>query len=273
MLRMVRDWIARVWKAVRADDRLGRVDVARAYLRGRGLEIGALHRPLRLPAAASVTYVDRLSESELRLQYPELALHALVPVGVIDEAEALSSVPDGSQDFVVANHFLEHCQDPIGTLKTFVRVLRPGGVAYLTVPDKRFTFDRDRPVTPLAHLLRDHEDGPEWSRREHFEEYVRLALGVTDPDESEQKVEELLSKDYSIHFHVWTQREFAELLAATAEEVGFEIELFLKRKYEVIAVLRKEGLAADDADDADQAKAVVKTVRPIGSVHSRRFSD
>src|SRR5947209_3771329 len=125
MLRMVRDWFARVWKAVRGDDRLGRVDVARAYLRGRGLEIGALHRPLRLPAAARVTYVDRLPEAELRRQYPELNRHTLVPVGVVDEAETLATVPDGSQDFVVANHFLEHCQNPIGTLKTFVRVLRP----------------------------------------------------------------------------------------------------------------------------------------------------
>jgi SAM-dependent methyltransferase len=239
MLRTIRDWFARVWKAVRGNDRLGRVDVARAYLRGRGLEIGALHRPLRLPAAARVTYVDRLSEDELRRQYPELADHTLVPVGVIDEAESLSSVPGGSQDFVVANHILEHCQDPIGTLKTFVRVLRPGGVLYLTVPDKRFTFDRDRPVTPLAHLLRDHEDGPEWSRRGHFEEFVRLALGVTDADAAERQVEELLAADYSIHYHVWTQCEFAELLAATAAEIGFEIELFLKRKYEVIAVLRK----------------------------------
>src|SRR4051812_27370540 len=103
MLRTMRDWFTRVGKAVRGDDRLGRVDVARAYLRGRGLEIGALHRPLRLPAAARVTYVDRLSEAELRKQYPELSRHTLVPVGVIDEAEMLASVPDASQDFVVAN--------------------------------------------------------------------------------------------------------------------------------------------------------------------------
>ena len=116
-----------------------------------------------------------------------------------------------------------------------------------TVPDKRFTFDRDRPVTPLAHLLRDHEDGPQWSRRGHFEEYVRLALAIADPDAAEQKVEELLAADYSIHFHVWTQREFAELLAATAAETGFEIELFVKRKYEVITVVRKkERTAADE---------------------------
>jgi predicted SAM-dependent methyltransferase len=239
LLRTARDWVTRVWKAVRCDDRLGRQDVARAYLRGRGLEIGALHRPARLPAAARVSYVDRLPVHELREQYPELARHRLVPVDVVDEAETLASVADGSQDFVVANHFLEHCQDPIGTLKTFLRVVRPGGVVYLTVPDKRFTFDRARPVTTLDHLLRDHEDGPAWSRREHFEEFVRLAEGVTDPETFELRVAHLLATDYSIHYHVWTQKEFAELLGAVSDDLGFEIELFLKRKYEVIAVLRK----------------------------------
>lgn len=238
MLRTARDWLARMWKAGRGDDRIGRPDVARAYLRGRGLEIGALHRPLRLPAKARASYVDRLPEPELREHYPELNRHRLVPVDVVDEAETLATVPDGSQDFVVANHFLEHCEDPIGTLKTFLRVLRPGGVMYLTVPDKRYTFDRDRPVTPLDHLLRDHEEGPEWSRREHFEEYVRFALGVTDPVECDLRVEHLLATGYSIHYHVWTQKELVELLTAVMDDLGFEIELFLKRKYEVIAVLR-----------------------------------
>ncbi len=239
MLRTARDWMARTWKAVRGDDRIGRPEVARAYIRGRGLEIGALHRPLRLPAKAHASYVDRLPEPQLRLQYPELNRHRLVTVDVVDEAERLGTVADESQDFVIANHFLEHCEDPIGTLKTFLRVLRPGGVIYLTAPDKRYTFDRDRPVTSLEHLLRDHEEGPAWSRREHFEEYVRLALGVTDPFECDLRVEHLLATDYSIHYHVWTQKELAELLTAVMDDLGFEIELFLKRKYELITVLRK----------------------------------
>jgi hypothetical protein len=56
---------------------------------------------------------------------------------------------------------------------------------------------------------------------------------------------------------VWTQREFAELLAATSEEIGFEIELFLKRKYEVIAVLRKGEPAAR------QVNRIVETRLPV----------
>ena len=36
-----------------------------------------------------------------------------VPVGCIDDGERLGKIADASQDFVIANHFLEHCQDPI----------------------------------------------------------------------------------------------------------------------------------------------------------------
>ena len=64
--------------------------------------------------------------------------------------ESLATIPDGSQDFVIADHFIEHCQDPISALTIHFRVLKTGGILYMAVPDKRFTFDKDRPVTPTS---------------------------------------------------------------------------------------------------------------------------
>src|SRR5437868_3415445 len=84
----------------------GRADVARVYLRGQGIEIGALHRPLRVPRKARVSYLDRLPRADLYRQYPTLAGHHFVPVDIVDDAERLARVADGSQDFVIANHFL-----------------------------------------------------------------------------------------------------------------------------------------------------------------------
>ena len=136
----------------------------------------ALHRPLWVPRAAQVSYLDRFSTEELYRQYPRLTAHKLVPVDIVDDGERLARLADGSQDFVIANHFLEHCQDPIGTLLHFFRVLRNEGILFLSVPDKRYTFDRDRPVTPLKHLLADHQDGAELTRREHVAEYVAPGL-------------------------------------------------------------------------------------------------
>lgn len=213
--------------------------LARTYLRGHGLEIGALHNPLPVPPEAHVTYVDRLPVDALRQQYPDLRDKPLVAVDLVDDGERLPRVADDSQDFVIANHFLEHCEDPLGTLGHLFRVLRPGGILYMALPDKRYTFDAPRPLTDLAHLRADHAHGPAGSRRAHYEEYVRLVHGVTDPEELQRHTDDLMARGYSIHFHVWTQKEMLELLLALREAIGFDFEATCKREHEMIFVLRK----------------------------------
>ena len=157
---------------------VGRLTVADRHLRGYGLEIGALQDPLPLPRGASARYVDIAPTEELRRLHPRKARRHLVEVDVVDDGERLATIGDATQDFVAANHFFEHCEDPIGTLRNLLRVVRPGGVVYLSVPDKRHMFDRDRPATTLAHLERDHEHGPEGSRHAHYDEIVRVGIGA-----------------------------------------------------------------------------------------------
>jgi predicted SAM-dependent methyltransferase len=217
-----------------------REELAARYLRGTGIEIGALHNPLSTPHGAHVRYVDRMTISDLRKHYPELNGLPLVEVDVIDDGERLESIPDESLDFVIANHFLEHCEDPLRALTSFSRVLRIGGRVYLAVPDKRKTFDADRPVTSLDHVLRDHAEGPEVSRRSHFEEWARLVDRV-DPAAVESHAEELMAKNYSIHYHVWTQAELLELLASLRPKLGlpFDVETLVRNEHEHIAILEK----------------------------------
>jgi SAM-dependent methyltransferase len=220
------------------------------YLHGSGLEIGALHMPLSVPRGTAVRYVDRMSAADLRTHYPELADHDLVEVDVVDDGEALGTVPEASQDFVIANHFLEHTQDPIGTIRNHLRVLRDGGILYMAIPDKRETFDIDRPVTPLEHLLRDFADGPAWSRRGHFEEwaeFVSTRLDGLSPDQVEAETDRLDAMDYSIHFHVWTPDALLEVLVHLRNELGFPIELeaMQRNAHEFIVVLRRTDRVAE----------------------------
>jgi predicted SAM-dependent methyltransferase len=214
--------------------------IANRYLRGDGIEIGALHNPLPVPSSARVRYVDRMAVPELERQYPELRRQKLVEVDIVDDGERLTRVPDASQDFLIANHFLEHCQDPLGALESMLRVLRPGGVLYLAVPDRRFTFDVDRPVTPLEHVVEDHRAGPEGSRRGHFEEWARLVDRV-DEREVEHHIARLLEADYSIHFHVWEQSDVFDLLQLARREVGhaFDVEHATRNWHENVFILRK----------------------------------
>jgi predicted SAM-dependent methyltransferase len=212
--------------------------LARRYLLGSGLEIGALHRPLRVPARASVRYVDRMDDAHLGEQYPDLAAETLVEVDVIDDGETLGTQPDASADFIIANHFIEHTEDPLGTLENHLRVLRPGGILYLAVPDRRLTFDAARPPTPLQHVIDDHADGPRESRRQHQEEWARLVDKVA-PSEVQARISALEETDYSIHFHVWTPSEFLALLEYARERNPFSIEEVQSNGHEFIAILRR----------------------------------
>jgi SAM-dependent methyltransferase len=190
------------------------------YLKGTGIEIGALHNPMPVNHdRATVRYVDRMSLEEQRRHYPELAGYELVRPDIIAEADALDMVADKSQDFIIANHLLEHLPDPIGALKEWHRVLRTGGILFLAVPDKRLTFDKDRPRTTLAHLIADHADRGAASRVGHCEEYSRL-VHKKSGDELARDVAELLARNYSIHFHVWIQEDIAELLNYVQDAMG-----------------------------------------------------
>ena len=216
-----------------------RASIAALFLRGDGIEIGALHQPLSLPTSARVKYVDRMTTTELRRHYEELADSPLVEPDIIDDGERLTTIEENTQDFVIANHFIEHCQNPILTLQNLFRVLRAGGVLYMAVPDKRFTFDVDRPCTTIEHLTRDFAEGPEWSKRQHFEEWSRLVNKRADEAQVQEEMRRLIDTDFSIHFHVWAAAELLELITVLRQFVRFEPELFLRSGPETILVLRK----------------------------------
>jgi SAM-dependent methyltransferase len=218
---------------------LSRRTLAQAYLRGTGIEIGALHYPLPVPVGVTVRYVDWKDVPGLHEHFPEMQGKRLVQVDIVDDGETLATVGDATQDFLIANHFVEHCEDPIGALRNFLRVLKPGGILFLTIPDKRFTFDRERPVTTLDHLHADARDGGEGSRRSHYEEHARALDHLTDEAQVAARVDELMRDRLRTHFHVWTQTEILELVVWLQRQMPLDLEVFFKHGIEVLLVLRK----------------------------------
>jgi SAM-dependent methyltransferase len=254
------------------------------YLAGEGLEIGPLHLPLNAPPQAKVSYVDRMSVADLRAEYPELADWNVTEPDIIDDGEKLEKVGPESQDFIVANHFLEHTENPIGTIQTHLGKLKPGGVLFYAVPDKRFTFDFRRPVTPLAHMVADYEQGPQISRREHYEEWTRLVIGEESPSTgtaeqagSEEwattKALELEKTAYSIHMHVWTQAEFLDLMLEVRRrtEGGFDIEAAARQGIEFMVILRKAGALPAAATPPPPPPPAAPASRPSAAGVRRRM--
>jgi predicted SAM-dependent methyltransferase len=234
-----------------------RAELAYRFLAGEGLEIGGLHRPLSVPPGARARQVDRMTTAELAAAYDEdVADEVLTEVDVVDDGEKLATIDDGSQDFIVANHFLEHTGDPIGTIAVHLRKLKPGGVLFYAVPDKRWSFDFRREVTSLEHMVRDHEEGPGGSRREHYDEWGLLVTGTAEerdredwPERGAEMARALEAEDYSIHTHVFTEASFLALLLHCRERSGegFEIEACARNGEEIVVVLRKRGAWPDPA--------------------------
>jgi SAM-dependent methyltransferase len=206
-----------------------RSELAVELLRGSGIEIGALHLPMAVPAGVRVRYVDRMTVPELRAHYPELSGQDLARVDVLDDGELLSTFEPEPVDFIIANHFLEHCADPVGTIATHLTKVRHGGVLFYAVPDKRYTFDFRRPRTPLSHVVADHEDGGKASRAEHYVEYTRLVYpeGGEPPEEGVARAvaDQWEASGYSIHFHVLLQADLLELMLYCQKQLdSFDIE-------------------------------------------------
>jgi SAM-dependent methyltransferase len=215
--------------------------LAEKYLRGKGIEIGALHLPLDVPEGATVRYVDRAPVRQLRARYPELAIFRFTPVDIIDNGETLDTIAPASQDFIIANHFIEHCEDPIKTIATHISRLKPGGILYLAVPDKTKTFDKHRHRTSLGHVIKDFQDGPEWSRFEHYWEWARFVENVPEV-RSSSRAQELMEMRQSIHYHVWMQPDFLALLEYVKGTIGmrFSIKETASCRNEFIFILQKE---------------------------------
>jgi SAM-dependent methyltransferase len=130
-------------------------------------------------------------------------------------------------------------------MQEWLRVVRPGGYAYVAVPDHANPLDRLRPITPLDHLIADFEERRK--RRDLDRAHYREWVASTRPDLSnEQRAEvaaELLSTHYAIHFHTFSRDTFAELMEQAARR--FSADLIECRRgsagdmIEYVAILRK----------------------------------
>ena len=237
--------------------------IAAEFISGNGIEVGAFANPLPLPDSVGVSYVDKydldkLDEGHkvagLSLADFGVAKEAIVRPDIVDDGEHLLKIGDYSQDFVIANHVLEHFENPIGGFKNMYRVLKHGGLLFVSLPEMRHSFDCVRRETPFPHILRDYIEGPAWSRRQAYVEFAKLFArngmdkglfprrSGPDLDDYELALATELDKaDFSIHFHAWTMDGMIEMFMRIKSElnISFETRLIFKNSDEVIFVFEK----------------------------------
>jgi SAM-dependent methyltransferase len=127
----------------------------------RGLEIGPLASPRVHKSEGPIRYLDHASAAELKQKYEtdlgmRHRLDEIVDVDyVIGDKQTISDavVADAPFDYVIACHVLEHIPDPIDWMDDIARILRPGGLLSLVIPDKRYCFDINRSLTEVSDLV------------------------------------------------------------------------------------------------------------------------
>ncbi len=187
-----------------------------ARLRGRGLEIGAMHNPTAVHASCAVEYFDVVTREEAMRLFPEVpaASFRIDPeyLGDVDKS-GLSIIGDGEFDFAILNHVIEHVANPIRLVDELFRVVKRGGYVVIACPDKRHTFDRGRALTPFAHLLEEYIAGTAEVTDDHYLDFlqgVHPALMALPPDQVRVHVENVRNRRE--HAHVWDSASFRDFL-------------------------------------------------------------
>ena len=123
--------------------------------RMRGLEVGALDRPLIPKTRFAVAYLDQADRADLASRYTG---HGVVQSVLVEPdyvvGEGTYSAATGGRIFgyAVASHVVEHVPDMVGWLWELWSVLDDGAVLALAVPHAERTFDSRRRLSTMAEL-------------------------------------------------------------------------------------------------------------------------
>lgn len=123
-----------------------------------GVEIGALANPMVSKEDGDVRYIDRATTAEIKEWYRKSEVVPLEKIVTVDYVWGNMSLSEATGvenyfDYCVAAHVIEHVPDLISWLKEIAAILKDGGIASFSVPDRRYTFDFLRPETMPADLL------------------------------------------------------------------------------------------------------------------------
>lgn len=211
--------------------------LAHRYLDGlRGLEIGgAAHNPFGL----KTLNVDLYGAMDTIFKQQEIAMcGTALPVDIVAPGDDLP-FKDGTMDFVISSHVLEHFPNPLRAMREWNRVIRPGGYIFTIIPHLSRIPDEHLPRTSLSELIdRDYNEPEKKGVEHHYSRWVTddvkemaqyLNLKVAAVQEVDDKVGNgftvVIQKPYrhTYHLHMPLSRmgNLPRLLA-TLEPLGIQ---------------------------------------------------
>ncbi|MES2794770.1 MAG: methyltransferase domain-containing protein [Bacteroidota bacterium] len=160
---------------------------------------------------------------------------------IIADAIDLSVIKDETYEFMLSSHVIEHVANPIKALYEWRRIIKKNGYLIIIAPDRRFTYDRNRPLTQLAHLIDDFKQNTLENDQTHIQEVIELHDLSNDGtvDTHEAHVERSLNNEVTriVHHHTFD----IDLLMGTLKEAHFDIidwEVF--RPYHLLVIAKRK---------------------------------
>ena len=211
-------------------------DLAYYFCKGSGIEVGAMSSPYpEFSSDTQVKYADMFSSTELRNIISSLNVDGMYDKKIVD-TDILLKAPTYSLfdclankvDFIYSSNVFEHYPNPIFSLVDQLNCVVTGGIVYLVIPNKNFTYDRLRKTTDINALINKYEN-------KNFKNTVEEALEViTDTDSHpvydeykknpKKYSQEMIDKKEGIHhFYTYNMENVLELINYVKSIISFEL--------------------------------------------------
>ncbi|SAK90579.1 type 11 methyltransferase [Caballeronia fortuita] len=182
-------------------------------LSGIGLELGPYDQPTVFKSEAQVRYLDWKNREQLvsECSHPDL-IDQIPEIDYVVSSNRYGDYISDKFDYIIANHVMEHAPNMIQWLSDLCAMMNDGGILFLALPDKKFSFDKYRQDTALSHFVAEYLAGVEEIPREHQieceiyydEAFVNRPMDVRDKLNVERIRRKLEAPPHvGIHSHVF----------------------------------------------------------------------
>ncbi|MGV2135288.1 hypothetical protein ACQZ4P_22445 [Agrobacterium vitis] len=114
----------------------------------------------------------------------------------------------------------------------------------IIVPDKRYTFDKNREPTSFDHLMSDLKTGGLDTMREAYLDHIRYIHTLYHPaiptELEESEVDKIFNAKMDIHVHCWTRETFSEHVSRLLSDRGAKVVFESSVENESSFVIRRE---------------------------------
>ncbi|MEZ5854610.1 MAG: hypothetical protein R3D67_07605 [Hyphomicrobiaceae bacterium] len=246
---------------------LTRDDLAFKFCVGRGVELGPGQRPTKVGPGSELVFVDKRSPEELKAYFNSPDIVA---------GKRLEEFEPGSFDFLIAHHVLEHSSNVLEELILWFSRIKPHGLVFLSVPDKRHTPDGTRLETPPGHFLLDYIAGvndSSFESREHIYSFlwgwseVGGLAGKSKQEASQMVANATRSPTNDLHWHVFDAATLKFVVATAAKLAGRTASMVYSDsgttqlpEHRLIAILKEN---ADTGEDINKLQTLRSEVGPL----------